>query len=139
MPRKLFAEILEDIRNAGSDTDTVVELLREHNTIMLRQLLLAAFDPSIKFDVVIPTYTPIIEADGYAANSLYVEYRRLYIFTDTYNKVNSVRKKALLAQILESIDPSDSTALIHVIQKDLGRYGLTKEIVNQAFPNLIKE
>jgi hypothetical protein len=57
---------------------------------------------------------------------------------DSYRTVRPERKTALLGQILEAIDRSDAVALIDVINKDLSKYGITKEIVNEAFPGLIK-
>ena len=136
MARKLFSQILNEIREAADEDKSIV--LQTNDTLMLRQLLMAALDPKVKFDVEIPAYRENTETDGYSSNNLYVEYRRLYIFLDTYKNVTPQRKKVLLAQVLESIDASDAVALCDVIQKDLSKYGLTKEIVNEAFPNLIK-
>ena len=53
-------------------------------------------------------------------------------------KLSPQRKTALLGQILEAIDTSDALALMDVIKKDLSKYGVTTDIVNKAFPGLIK-
>ena len=134
--RKLFSQILTEVAEAEPEDKALV--LQQNDNIMVRQLLAAALDPVIKFDVKIPTYRENTETDGYSSNSLYVEYRRLYIFMDTYRQVTPSRKSALLAQVLESIDVSDAPCLIDVIQQDLSKYGITKEVVNEAFPGLIK-
>lgn len=136
--RKLFSEILTAVAEAPSDEDRVM-ILQENNTIMLRQLLAAALDPNVKFDVEIPSYRENEETDGYSSNNLYVEYRRLYIFMNTYNKVSPQRKSILLSQILESIDRPDAVALVDVIKKDVSKYGITKELVCAAFPGIIKD
>lgn len=136
MSRKLFSQILADVENA--DIADRPSILKEHETPILRQLLLAAFDPTVIFDVEIPQYRTNSETDGYASNNLNVEAKRLYIFMDTYTAVSAKRKTALLAQVLESIDVSDAVALIDVINKDLQKYGLDETIVNKAFPGLIK-
>lgn len=135
--RKLFSEILNDISEAPTQEEKVTILQTNTNTIT-RQLLMAALDPSIKFDVAIPSYRENQETDGYASNSLYVEGRRLYIFMNTYDHISAARKSALLGQILEAIDNSDALVLIQVIKKDLSQWGITKELVNAAFPGLIK-
>ena len=135
--RKLFSEILKDVTDAPEVEDKVM-VLQTNNSLMLRQLLAAALDPAIKFNVEVPSYRENLEEDGYASNSLYVEVRRLYLFLETYRDINPKRKAALLGQILEAIDRSDAVCLIDVIHKDLSKYGLTKEIVNAAFPGLIK-
>lgn len=134
--RKLFSQILNDVKEAAPEDKAIQLKLNE--TGMLRQLLLSVFDPNCKYDVIIPTFRINQEVDGYSSNNLYVEFRRMYIFLDSYNKVSPKRKSGLLAQILESIDPADAEALIMVIKKDLSEYGLTKEIVNEAFPGLVK-
>jgi hypothetical protein len=135
--RKMFFEMVNEIAAAPTQEDKVNKL-QEYNLPMVRQLLMAALDPSVKFNVKIPSYRVNVDGDGYAANTLYVEYRRLYIFLETYKNVSPERKTKLLAQILESIDPSDAEALIEVINKDLLKYGITKDLVNAAFPGLIK-
>jgi hypothetical protein len=135
--RKLFAELLTAVGEAPTLQEKVT-LLRSHpNDVMVRKLLLAALDPNVKFDVEVPSYKENTEEDGYASNSLFVEYRRLYVFLDSYKDVRPARKKAILEQILESIDPSDAVALVDVLNKDLSKYGITKEIVNAAFPGLV--
>ena len=137
MARKLFSQILIDVKEAPAHEDKVM-VLQNNTTPMLRQLLLMAFDPTVVFDVPIPSYKENTETDGYSSNNLYVEFKRMYIFLNTYTKISPTRKSILLAQILESIDVSDAPCLIDVIKKDLSMYGLTKEIVNDAFPGLIK-
>lgn len=138
MQKKLFSEILKDVA-AAPDARTKVSILQhpDNNTLMLRQLLAATVNPSVHFDVSVPSYRENSEIDGYATNSLAVEVRRLYIFLDTY-KIDPKRKSSLLGQILEAIDPSDAVALIDVIHKDLTKYGINREIVDQAFPGLLK-
>ena len=136
--RKLFAELLRAVEQAPTIQEKAA-LLRSHpNDTMVRKLLLAALDPSVKFDVEIPSYKENTEEDGYASNSLFVEYRRMYVFLASYKDVRPARKKAILEQILESIDPSDAVALVDVLKKDLSKYGMTKEIANAAFPGLIR-
>jgi hypothetical protein len=136
MARKLFSQILTEVQEAADEDKSIV--LQQNDNVMVRQLLLATFDPTVVFDVPIPEFRENTETDGYSANNLYVEYKRLYIFMDSYKKIPLVRKSVLLAQILESIDVSDAPWLIQVIKKDLSATGLTKEIVNEAFPGLIK-
>lgn len=135
MPRKLFSQILTDVQEAPEDLK--VDILRNNYTPMLVGLLRGAFDPALEFDVEIPSYRVNKEVDGYSSNNLSVETKRLYIFLKTTTNIGPQRKKTLLAQILESIDPSDGPCLIDVINKDLVKWGITRELVDQAFPGLI--
>lgn len=136
MSKILFSTILDQIKNSQTIADKAL-ILQNNNSPMLRQLLMAGLDPKYNFDVILPSYRENKETDGYASNSLHIEYRRLYIFLDGYTQVTPKRKTALLCQILESIDNSDTLVLIDVIKKDLSKYGLSAEVVNTAFPGLI--
>jgi len=133
--RKLISEIFKDIE--PHDAEDKMMILQENNSLALRQLIIAALDPAVQFEVEIPEFKDNTEVDGYASNSLLVEYKRLYIFMKQ-SVVSQKRRKEILAQILESIDPSDAQFLVKVLKKDLSEYGMTVEIANQAFPGLIK-
>lgn len=136
MQRKLLAEILEEV--SILEPEEKADHLRSfYELTPLRQILSAAFDPTVKFDVKIPEFKLNPDVDGYASNSLLIEYRRLYVFLEGSN-VPSKRRTEILAQILESIDAKDAILLQNVLRKDMSSYGLTPEIVNQAFPGLIK-
>jgi hypothetical protein len=135
MPRKLLADIFEELE--PQDAEDKAMGLCANNSLALRQLLTAALDPAVEFDVEIPEYRENTEVDGYASNSLMIEFKRLYIFMKQ-SAVKPKRRVEILAQILESIDPKDAQLLVKVLNKDLSEYGITAEIVNQAFPGLIK-
>jgi len=137
MARKLLNTIFQEVAEAPDRTERI-RVLQANNNTAFKDLLRYGLDPNIQFDVKIPTYRQSEETDGYAANTLYVEYRRLYMFTSTFTKINAVRKAALLCQILESIDISDALLLIKVVKKELQPYGLDVSIVNEAFPGLIQ-
>ena len=135
MQRILLSSIFEEL--IPHDAEDKAMNLCANNSLALRQLLIAAFDPAVQFDVEIPEFRENTEVDGYASNSLLIEYKRLYIFMKQ-STVTQKRRKEILAQILESIDPKDAKFLVKVLQKDLSEYGLTPEIINMAFPGLIK-
>ena len=137
MRRKLISEILEEVQNSP-DTECKAEFLQANDNPVLRTLLKYALDSTVKFDVPLPeTFKLNTEVDGYSSNNIYVESKRLYIFQDNY-KLPPARKTTLLVQILESIDPADAPVLLDILKKNLTKYGLTKEVVDLAFPGLIK-
>jgi hypothetical protein len=135
MQHKLISEIFEEL--IPHDPEDQATILGTNNSLLLRQFLIAAYDPSVEFEVEIPIFRENEEVDGFSSNSLMIESRRLYIFLKG-SKVGLPRRKEILAQILESIDPKDAQFLIRVIKKDMGEYNLTVETINMAFPDLIK-
>ncbi len=135
--RRIIADIFESIGEAPDDELKVMRL-QDNNSEILKKLLSYALDKSYVFDVKIPSYKENQEVDGFASNNLYVEQRRLYLFLNTTTNVNPKKKSVLLAQILETIDPKDAVLVEKIIKKDLSEYGITAQLVNEAFPGLIK-
>jgi hypothetical protein len=136
MQRKLLSEILAE---AGSQPDIATQaiFLKSHDCLPLRQLLKAALDATVKFDVEIPQYVPNPDAPGCSANNLYIESRRLYVFLEGSKVKERKRRIRLMGQILESIDADDAVLLTHVIGKNLSHYGIDAEAVKLAFPGLL--
>ena len=71
-------------------------------------------------------------------NILYSEYRRLYLFTKNGNpNLKQIRRESLFIELLESVDKDDAKLLLHMKDKNLPYPGVTKDIINKAFPGLI--
>lgn len=134
--RKLIPEIFDEVFKAKTDEDKAA-IIRENNTLCLRQIFLYTYDPTVVWDVEIPTYKPDPYPIGKNVNSLFVEFRRLYIFTKLYPNMTQKRKLNILLQILESINKDEAIVLEHVFQHDLTKWGITPQVVNMAFPNLL--
>lgn len=139
MKLPLISKILEDAENIKSKKDRV-QFLRSHhpNKTMLR-LLKYTFDPEIKF--ALPAGNPpfkendIIEED---MSGLYQEDRRLYLFIEGGNpNLHPIRRETLFIQLLESINPKEAKLMLAVKDKKLPYKGITKEVVKEAFPNLL--
>lgn len=139
MKLPLISKILEDAEKIKSKKDRV-QFLRSHhpNKTMLR-LLKYTFDPEIKF--ALPDGNPpfkendIIEED---MSGLYQEDRRLYLFIEGGNpNLHPIRRETLFIQLLESINPKEAKLMLAVKDKKLPYKGITKEVVKEAFPNLL--
>jgi hypothetical protein len=133
---KLISEILEEVGTLPKLEDQIT-MLKKNESLPLRQLLKAALDPSIEFDVVIPAYKPSVDAPGCSANNLYIESRRLYVFLKGSKVSSQKRRSTLIAQILESIDSADAELLVQILHKDITMYGVDVSVVKIAFPGLL--
>ena len=99
----------------------------------------------IQFDAdvvsVLPEGAPPYEKDeapeGYSASSLFKIHKRFkYFFKGAVaNQVQPVRRESLFIEALESMHPSESELLIQV--KDRKLKGITKALVDEAFPGLV--
>ena len=75
---------------------------------------------------------------GYA--SLSTELRRLYMFQKghpTAENLSEKKRKELLIELLENLEPREAEVVIGVLQKDQHVRGLDYKFVKEAFPNML--
>lgn len=135
-------EILNEVAEAKNDEDRKAILFYNDN-YALRQILKATFDPRIKFVIDrVPKYRPNDAPIGLSETTLHKEVNRLYLFEDGNPSVSpnltQERKEQLLIQILESIEAKEAVVLSNALLKNLRVKGLTKKIVEEVFPDLLK-
>jgi hypothetical protein len=53
------------------------------------------------------------------------------------DKLSEEKRKNLLTQILEGLEPDDAQIFIDVLRKDLKIQDLTPEVINLAYPGLL--
>jgi hypothetical protein len=134
--RPLAHEIFTKVNNA-KDKPLKIEVLRNNDSQGLRQLLKAAFDPKITWDL--PEGTPPYIANeapaGTDHTSLLDEVRKLYLFLKGGSNIAKVKKETLFIQMLEALHKDDAQALIDIKDKKLNLVykGLTENAVKEAF------
>jgi hypothetical protein len=134
--RPLAHEIFTKVNNA-KDKPLKIEVLRNNDSQGLRQLLKAAFDPKITWDL--PEGTPPYIANeapaGTDHTSLLDEARKLYLFIKGGSNIAKVKKETLFIQMLEALHKDDAKALIDIKDKKINLVykGLTENAVKEAF------
>ena len=118
------------------------QVLLNNNNKLLQQVLQLTFDPQYQFyykkmpvEYIKPDTIPGIRFAG-----LETELRRLYLFqkgNQTADKLSEQKRKELLLQIAEALEPREAEILINIMKKDLGVKGLTAKFVKDTFPGLI--
>ena len=133
----LLHEILIKVNNA-KDKSKKIDVLRENDSVPLRQILKGAFDPKIKWDL--PEGTPPYKVNdapaGTEHTTLHTESRRLWHFVEGADKKLSKSKKEIMfIQMLEGLHADDAKLLIAVKEKELNKMykGLTDAVVKDAF------
>lgn len=69
------------------------------------------------------------------------EIRKTYLFTKgnpTAEALTPQKRHNLLLQLLESFEPPEAVVFFNMLHKDLKVEGLTKSLVEETFPNLLK-
>jgi len=132
----LMHEILTKVNNA-KDKPKKIAVLKENDTPGLRQLLKAAFDPNITWDLPDenPPYMANEAPEGTQHTSLLDEAKRLYLYITGGSNLPKLRKETLFIQTLEGLHHSDAKALLDIKAKKLNKTykGLTESVVKEAF------
>ena len=130
-------EIFTKINNA-KDKPAKIAILKQFDNQAMRQLLKAAFDPKIKFDLP-EGNPPFIRNEAPAGTehtSLAAEARKLYHFVvGGNNTINKLKKETMFIQMLEGLHTTEADLLINIKDKRLNQVykGLTEAVVKEAF------
>ena len=133
----LLHEILTKVNNA-KDKPKKIEVLKQNDSLSLRQVLKGAFDPKIEWDLPPgnPPYTVNEAPAGTEHTTLYTEAKKLWHFVKGADTALSKTKKEMMfIQMLEGLHKDDAELMIAVKEKELNkRYkGLTDAVVKEAF------
>jgi hypothetical protein len=132
------SEILSNIseeKDVKKRKDLLAQQSKNQGVIAMLQL---AFDPNVKFQLPEgdPPYKPCEYLDQ--QGMLYNSVRKIAMFLDPNSKLPQLKKEVLFVGLLESLDPQDAKLLLAVKDKKMPYKGITKKLVAETFPNLIK-
>jgi hypothetical protein len=138
---KNIYEVFEDFVKAEGKAAKIA-VLQKDNRQILKEVLQGTFHPGIKFVFDKPVeYTPSDSPPGLGYTSIEQEMKRVYLFVQGNPRVDpnltQQRKEHLLIQMLESMEAKEAEVFMNMILKDLKVKGLTKKLVEEAFPGLI--
>ena len=133
----LFNEIAMKVNNA-KDKPRKLKVLRDHDSVALRQVLRGAFDPKIEWALPkgeVP-YTVNDAPIGTDHTILSQEAKRLYLFVKGGDDTVKQNKRELLfVQLLEGLSAEEAEFLVAVVNKKVNnKYkGFTANLVKEAF------
>ena len=121
---KNIHEIFDEFELANSDKKRI-EVLRTNHSETLLEVLKLAFHPDYQWLVTeMPdTYKVPDTLPGVSHARLSTELRRLYLFQKghpTAEKLHPQKRKELLTQLLESLEPRETEVIMGIFNKDLG-------------------
>ncbi len=140
MARLLIPEVFEKFESLTKKEEKV-KLLKENTHPALRDILRINFDADVVS--VLPAGAPPYEKDdapkGHSSSSLFKLHRQFkYFFKGPFaNQVQPIRREGIFLNILESIHPTEADVLVAAKDRKLKVKGLTKALVDEAFPGLI--
>ena len=145
---KSLHEIFEEVGKVTKISDKV-SILQDHESDGVKAILRGAYDSRIDWLVpnTPPPYTPNESPSFDLADSkLEIAAMELGKFanfngnpTNQSRNISQIQRENHFIQLLESLHESEAEILQNVIKRKLPYKGLTPNLVNQAFPNLLPE
>ena len=134
----LYSEIAMKVNNA-KDKPRKLKVLRDHDSVALRQVLKGAFHPDVKWALPKGDDIPYKVNDaplGTDHTILSQEAKRLYLFIEGGdNSLSQNKREMTFVQMLEGLSAEEAEFLIAVVNKKVNnKYkGFTANLVKEAF------
>lgn len=136
----LIHEVIENVSKKKTK-DEKIELLKQHESWALKDVLRGTYDSSIEWNMPKgnPPFTKNQEHN--APSNLLRENTKFKYFVKggPGDKMPKFKREKIFIGLLESIHPKDAEIVVGMINKSLPVKGITKNLVKEAFPNLIKD
>ena len=138
---KNIYEIFYEFEMATSKKEKLA-VIEKNLSRTLIQVLELAFHPDYEWliDEMPNEYKIPDTLPGISRCQLSTEIRKLYLFKKgdaTAEKLSDEKRKQLLLQLIESLEPREAEVVIGILSKDLGVKGLNYKFVKEAFPQLL--
>jgi hypothetical protein len=136
---KLIWEVLEEVRKKKSKKEKV-EVLKQYESWPLKDIIRGSMDSTVEWNLPPgePPYTPC-EPHNAPAN-LMRENKKFgyFIKGGPGDKLPGFKRENIFLGIVEGVDPNDAKLVVDMINKKTPE-GLSRPIVNDAFPGLLKD
>jgi hypothetical protein len=135
---KLIHEVLEEVSKKKSKKEKVA-VLKKNETWALKDIIRGSMDPTVKWNL--PSGTPPYTAcePHNAPANLHRENTKFTYFVKggKGDSLPAFKRERIFIGMLEGVDPGDAQLLVAMINKETPK-GLTKPVVEEAFPGLLK-
>lgn len=131
-----MAEFLEKVGKQKRTQDKI-DMLKANDTLALRIILQAAYDPKVKF-LLPPGDPPFKPTELVDQQHIFHKDARMiqYFVEGFYPDLSQVKREAMFIEFLERLDPKDAQLLLLAKAKKPIK-GITLQHVTEALPGLI--
>jgi len=139
MAKKYVFEVLSDVAKAKSKADKI-KLLKQNESWALKDILRGTLDTKVTWNL--PEGAPPYQEaeDHNHPTELQREYKQFAWFVKggKGDKLPAFKRERLFIGLLEGVHPEDAKLVIDMINKKSPK-GVTKPVVQEAFPGLLRE
>lgn len=132
-------EIVEKVSNAKTKADKIKILQQHANNWALKDILRGTFDEAVVW--LLPTgpvpYEPAPESSHPSNWTQHNKKLAYFVKGGPGEKMNTIKREKMFLDILETVHPRDAELLAGMVNKKLPIKGVTKKLVQEAYPNLI--
>lgn len=142
MAKKLISEVLSEASKLKTKPERVAFLQKNRSPALL-DIFRVAFDDDVIS--VLPSGAPTYRKDDAPAGHEYLNLHRghrrfKYFFKGPVaNDTPALRREGMFLSLLESLHGDEAELLVAAKDKSLKYKGITKKLVQDTFPNLIKK
>ena len=139
MVNKYVFEVLDEVASKKKKEDKV-KILKKHATWALKDIIRGSMDKNVLWNLPegAPPYT---ESDEHNHPSeLQRDYKQFVWFVKggKGDKLPAFKRERIFIGLLEGVHPGDAKLIVSMINKQVPK-GLTRPVVEEAFPGLLKD
>ena len=136
---KLVHEVLTEVGSRKRKIDRI-QILKENESWALKDIIRGSMDTTVEWNL--PGGDPPYAAceSHNAPTNLLREHKKFRYFVKggPGDKMNAPKRENIFIGLIEGIDPLDAKLVVDMINKRIPK-GITREIVQEAFPGLLKD
>ena len=136
---KLVHEVLTEVGSRKRKTDRI-QILKQNESWALKDIIRGSMDSTVEWNL--PGGDPPYAAcePHNAPTNLLRENKqfRYFVKGGPGDKMNAPKRENIFIGLIEGIHPSDAKLVVDMINKRIPK-GITREIVQEAFPGLLKD
>ena len=132
-------EILDEVRKQRSKEKKISILKKHDDNWALKDIIRGSMDSTVKWSIPDgePPYTPS-DAHNHPSDLKRQNTKFAFLVQGMYKDTPKFKKERIYFEILEGIHPEDAKLVIAMISKQTPK-GLTRPVVNEAYPGLLQD
>lgn len=137
---KYTFEIFEEIEKAKTKQERIT-LLQSNATPAVKNILVGTFDDAIEWNLPegTPPYNPADLKSTANSFTRQLDQLRYFVKGGPGDNLPKFKRESMFIRLLENIHPKDAELVLSMVAKKSPAKSLTKALVKEVFPNIIRK